>query len=314
MDVFLSDSRSPIDNLAMEEALLATCSQPLLFLYENESAIVIGRFQNPWLECNIGTIRRAGIPILRRISGGGTVVHGRGNLNWSVIRPGPLSSKEETLARMVQVLADLGVAINTSAHFDLLIELPDEAFARKVAGSAFRQTARSSLQHATLLVNANLERLKNLLAGPPRQIDGTGVRSRPSPVGNLVHLLSNMDVFTVVKAVSRHWSGKDRPLPLRPNDFVGNRHFLLAKERLRTWEWNMGKTPTFVEHFHALPSLDCLECKVCSGLIHSLSVDGMPCDALNLSGIKYDGKSLLEAVDIDAPVWLEDFARRVDGE
>lgn len=314
MDVFLSDSRNPVDNLAMEEALLASCSKAFVLLYENESAIVIGRFQNPWRECHIAAVRRAGIPILRRISGGGTVVHGRGNLNWSIIRPHPLSDKEENMARMVQVLTNLGVSAHSSPYFDLLIDLPNERAARKVGGSAFRQTVSASLHHATLLVNANLELLKTLLAVPPRQIDGGGVGSRPAPVSNLAYLSANMDVSTVVKAVSRHWSGGDRPLPLRPNDFAGDKHFLLAKERLETWEWNMGKTPAFVERFRMLPNLDCLECEVRSGRIHSLSVDGKVYNAPMFSEIKYDGENLLNAADCNAPEWLEEFARRVDGE
>lgn len=56
-----------------------------LLFYVNKACVVIGRNQNPWRECNVPLLKSLGIPLLRRRSGGGTVVHDGGNINFSVM-------------------------------------------------------------------------------------------------------------------------------------------------------------------------------------------------------------------------------------
>lgn len=58
-----------------------------LLLYVNKACIVIGRNQNPWRECNLPLVKSLGVPLLRRRSGGGAVVHDSGNVNFSVMTP-----------------------------------------------------------------------------------------------------------------------------------------------------------------------------------------------------------------------------------
>ena len=45
----------------------------ILFLYQNDKTIVIGRHQNPWKECNIQKIKEDNVMLIRRNSGGGAV-------------------------------------------------------------------------------------------------------------------------------------------------------------------------------------------------------------------------------------------------
>jgi lipoate-protein ligase A len=74
-------------NLALEEYCLQnldTANDYVLF-YINQPAIIIGKHQNPFKECNVAYARKRGIQIVRRISGGGAVFHDHGNLNFSFI-------------------------------------------------------------------------------------------------------------------------------------------------------------------------------------------------------------------------------------
>mgnify|MGYP000278210673 CR=1 FL=1 len=82
MSIIRSLSNCIYTNLAYEEYLFtkqfAKTAKPILFLWQNRPTVVIGRFQNPWLETNVKYARENNINIARRISGGGTVYHDLG--------------------------------------------------------------------------------------------------------------------------------------------------------------------------------------------------------------------------------------------
>ncbi|MCK5736492.1 MAG: hypothetical protein KAH21_08440, partial [Spirochaetaceae bacterium] len=207
--VLYSLSRDSAVNLAIEESLLSMVQtgQKFLFLYENNSAVIFGRFQNPWKECRTGLVRRSETVFRRRISGGGTVVHGPGNLNFSIISGSSTPDKEGNLKGVIRALSGIGVEIEMNDRFDLLIrKLPEPGGGVfKVSGSAFRQTSRGSIHHATLLVNANLENLGIFLRPLKRIIETRSVASVPSPVANLGEISSGLTVMDVVGALSEEW-------------------------------------------------------------------------------------------------------------
>lgn len=99
---FVSAMNDPFVNLALENYIFKNMPEPQqssekevpnkntfnnnrLLMYINSACIVIGRNQNPWRECNLQLVNSLGIPVLRRRSGGGTVVHDPGNVNFSVM-------------------------------------------------------------------------------------------------------------------------------------------------------------------------------------------------------------------------------------
>ena len=79
----------PYENLAIEERVfdnLAPGAETLL-LYVNSATVVIGKHQNPWLEVNLPELAKRKMALARRISGGGTVYHDTGNVNFSFLVP-----------------------------------------------------------------------------------------------------------------------------------------------------------------------------------------------------------------------------------
>lgn len=82
MSIIRSLSNCIFTNLAFEEHLFTKVfpksTIPILLLWQNHPTVVIGRFQNPWLETNVKFARDNDINIARRISGGGTVYHDLG--------------------------------------------------------------------------------------------------------------------------------------------------------------------------------------------------------------------------------------------
>ncbi|MBT3275115.1 MAG: lipoate--protein ligase family protein, partial [Spirochaetales bacterium] len=179
--VFLSNSNDPYRNLAMEEFLLDNFSgeAALLFLYTNASSVVIGKHQNPWLEISLKELDSRQIPLVRRISGGGTVYHDLGNLNFSFIGKKAGFDRKKNLELVARAVSMLGVAAVVTDNYDLY------AAGKKISGNAFCFRRDKVLHHGTLLIDADLDGLRLLLNPPEQGISTHAVRSRPAETANL---------------------------------------------------------------------------------------------------------------------------------
>ena len=81
------DVKDPALNLAIEEFAVMNLDLDEIYLlfYINEPSVVIGRNQNTFEEIDPDYVRSRCIHVVRRLSGGGTVYHDQGNLNFSFI-------------------------------------------------------------------------------------------------------------------------------------------------------------------------------------------------------------------------------------
>lgn len=176
--------RDPRVNLAREEAVARHVAAdpgapaPVLRLWRDAPAVVIGRFQLGAAEVDRAAASALGAPVLRRFTGGGTVWHDPGNLNVSVVmRPedalfvaDPNLRRLPGLYRLVldplaAAATALGVAGVRATERDLVVERPDGAVA-KLTGVAAWLGGRALLVHGTLLVDADLDALGQACAGP----------------------------------------------------------------------------------------------------------------------------------------------------
>jgi lipoate-protein ligase A len=187
--IYISRSLDPYLNLSIEHYLLqkTPADSTVLFLYTNRPSIIIGRNQNPWVEVNLRLLReeKPEIQIVRRRSGGGTVFHDEGNVNYSVICPTPAFDRDKHAKMVVRALRNLGVAkVKVNKRHDIVFG--GGGYPYKVSGSAYKLTRLRSLHHGTCLLSSpNLTAIKNLLrSGTKNFVKAKGVESVSSGVKN----------------------------------------------------------------------------------------------------------------------------------
>ena len=158
-----NSSESPFFNLAAEEYLLHNLDENIIFTYVNTPSVVIGKHQNAFDECNTNFCKQHGIDTVRRLSGGGTVFHGPGNLNFCLIQNGKELEKlidfKKNLAPVNKALHDLGLASEYSGRNDLLLH------GFKISGNAEHIFSKKKrvIHHGTLLFNADLKSLNKAI-------------------------------------------------------------------------------------------------------------------------------------------------------
>ncbi|GCE97362.1 biotin/lipoate A/B protein ligase [Zygosaccharomyces mellis] len=188
--VLRSLSTDPYYNLALEDYVFSHTpisdrffSHRLLF-YKNDNCVVIGKNQTVWKEVFLNNLAQRGYEFIRRLSGGGAVVHDLGNINYSFITSRKEFDREFFNKLIVKWLInkypDMPLQLNSRGDITLN--------GNKVSGSAFKIAKGKAYHHGTMLVQSNLEKFKGLLK--PDHIDGlrwncNSVESVRSKVANI---------------------------------------------------------------------------------------------------------------------------------
>ena len=233
----------PFFCLAAEEYLLKNFAEDIFMLWQSEDTVVVGKHQNLLAEINYPFVREKNITVARRISGGGTVFHDAGNVNFAYMKnvssPAEISFKRFT-APVVDALAELSITATTSGRNDLLIE------DLKISGNAEHVFKNRVLHHGTLLYNSNLESLGQAIKVVPRKYESKAVQSNRSPVANIISFLENeMPIETFMKFLLEFQLTKNgaRFYELTETDVQNIQQ--LSEEKFRTWEWNFGYSPKY---------------------------------------------------------------------
>ncbi len=203
MLIVRSQSTDVYRNLALEEWLLdhAQGRGPILFVCLNDPCVVIGKNQNPWRECRLTLMEAEGVPLARRVSGGGAVYHDPGNLNVGVIVPRTEYIEQKQYDLIFQTLETFGINASKAGKNSLAVE------GRKISGQAFCFRAQHVLHHGTLLVDADLRRLGRYLGPDVEGIATKAVASVPATVANLSQFAPELTVETLSTALIEQFEG-----------------------------------------------------------------------------------------------------------
>lgn len=186
--IFESNTFDPYVNLATEKYLLDAVApnECILYLWQNQNTVVIGRNQNPWVECRTSLLEEEDGHLARRLSGGGAVFHDLGNLNFTFLVSPDNYDVDRQLSVIQTACGYVGICAEKSGRNDLL------AGGCKFSGNAFYKTKLGAYHHGTLLINADMDKLQRYLSPSKAKLQAKGVASVRSRVINLTELASSL--------------------------------------------------------------------------------------------------------------------------
>ncbi len=236
-------SYSPFVNLAFEEYFLKgkDLGDDILMLWQNEPAVVVGRFQNTLEEINQAFIDAHGIPLARRISGGGAVYHDLGNVCFSFIlrdvTPGTMDASKY-IQPVANALCKLGLAVQATKRHDLTID------GKKFSGNAMALHKNRLLFHGTLLFDTDLDRLAQVLKPASDAIESKGIKSVRSKVTNLRSFApAGMDVAQFKQTLEGLFLEGQQQKEYLPNSEDQAEIQKLVDGKFRSWDWIFGRNP-----------------------------------------------------------------------
>ena len=226
---------TPEANLACDEALLDQCEEKhgrevLRFWESPRPFVVLGLASRREREVDAAACAARGIPVLRRCSGGGTVVQGPGCLSYALVlridKP-PLERIDSTNAFIMErhrrLLADAtGLPIRHEGATDLTVG------GRKFSGNAQRRRRRFLLFHGTFLLDFPIALMEELLPFPPRAPRYRRERPHGTFVANL-----GQPAARIKALLARSWGAAPGPAGI-PADAVAS----LVEHKYSVRNWN----------------------------------------------------------------------------
>ena len=297
---------NPWFNLATEDWIFNTLNPDshTLFLWRNSETVVIGRSQNPWVECKTDKMEADDVFLARRQSGGGAVFHDLGNTNFTFLSPSDAYDQEANFTVIINALKKLGIDATLSGRNDM--QVGD----RKISGSAFRHAADRSFHHGTLLVNANMQKLGDYLNPHPLKLKAKGIKSVRARVANLVDFNETINHETLSDAIIEafcEYHGETTQVEQLDEASLAKQPTLNAYyQQMADWDWRFGKTPEFTHHIETRfdwgmmdVHMDVKQAMITEVVIFSDALNVELIDLLKntLTGVKYNKSEIKNKLD-----------------
>jgi lipoate---protein ligase len=157
--------RTPEENLALDDHLLNSGCEAIRFWESPEHFVVLGRSGKGDDEVDAAACEAAGVPVIRRSSGGGTVLQGPGCFNYTLVlsleeRPDLLNVSDSYATILRAIISGLRVPGLQVFGSDISLGR------RKVSGNAQRRSRGWLLHHGTLLHGIDVSLMERILLEP----------------------------------------------------------------------------------------------------------------------------------------------------
>ncbi len=235
--VYVAEDTNPYHNIATEKYLLETVQKDtcILYLWQNQNTVVIGRNQNAWVECRTSLLESEGGKLARRLSGGGAVFHDLGNLNFTFLMQEENYDLDKQLSVIQKACGYFGIDVERSGRNDLLAQ------GQKFSGNAFYHAQGNAYHHGTLLVNADMQKLSRYLTPSKAKLEAKGVSSVRSRVVNLQNLSPSLTCKDLSSAMQKAFG---QVYGLTPSKLELSTQAMAQieayEEALSQWDWLYG--------------------------------------------------------------------------
>ncbi len=244
--IFRSTQYNPWYNLALEEHLLKNVvddDHVILYLWQNQHTVVIGRNQNAWKQCRCKELEDSGGKLARRLSGGGAVYHDLGNMNFTFLMPRRHYDLERQLQVLLQAVKEQGIDAKFAGRNDLVAD------GRKFSGNAFYFEENRCYHHGTLLVDVNFDDMTKYLQVSSAKMRSKAVESVKARVVNLRELSPGLTIEGIADSVAGAfidvYGGEKEIIDADPSSMGLEDKY----DHYASWEWRYGKTPKFDVEF-----------------------------------------------------------------
>ena len=289
------------NNQAMEAYLLNHCpdNSCILFLWQNDRTVVIGRNQNAWSECRIRELNTDNGKLARRLSGGGAVYHDLGNINFTFICNEDSKDIFKQTEVIIRAVNSFGLDVKKTGRNDLEIN------GRKFSGHAYYDRETMSLHHGTIMIDVNEDALTKYLCVPKHKLVFKGISSVRSRVGNLSDISDRITVATMKQAIItacsdiyglcvERWSEKmDFDEFLRLKNMFSSKEWILGCQCNCTWHNDKHFDWGNIEFEFDVENKIIKDCRVYSDAMDASFIASLPSV---LIGKDYDSRILCEAV------------------
>ncbi|RLD87027.1 MAG: lipoate--protein ligase family protein [Bacteroidetes bacterium] len=271
--IFISRTQTnPFFNIAAEEYVLKHFDEDVLMLWQSTPAVIVGKHQNMVAEVNLNYTRENRIPVIRRVSGGGTVFHDLGNLNYTLIKTEAnrerLIDFKKFSAPVMEFLRTLSIQAEFEGKNNLVIN------GKKFSGNSAHVLKNRVMHHGTLLFNTNLENLEKVIRPPKANIADKAIKSVSATVTNISMELQSTITFedfrqSLAAFLVDHYQ-IDNIYHFSEQDIAEINK--LVAEKYNTPQWNYGYSP-YYEFENTLDGFY-LFIKVKKGLVEAIELNG----------------------------------------
>ncbi len=273
--LFIKRNRTnPWFNISAEEFVLKYFTEDVIMLWESSEAVIVGKHQNPVAEVNLPFVYKHSIPVIRRISGGGTVVHGKGNLNFTHIstkfNKNKLIDFQGFTLPVIEFLKGYGIDASFKGKNNLYVT------GKKFSGNSAHIFKNKIIHHGTLLFDADIELLQNIIKPSSAYIADKSIPSVRTKVGNLKPYFPkdfNLNDFktTFKKFLINYFHINDI------QEFTSDdaeKIEQLANKKYKTIAWNFGYSPNyfFKKQINTVYGKISAEISVSKGIISDIRV------------------------------------------
>lgn len=307
MVYIVNNSNDTAYNIAFENYCFKKLTKfdKIFLLWINKPSIIVGKYQNTREEINPQYVEDNNIEVIRRESGGGAVYHDYNNLNYTIIsteNKGTGFDFKSLSQPIINTLSELGVESNFTGRNDIEID------GQKICGNAQAYINGRIMHHGCILFDVDLSVLSKALNVSKDKIESKGVKSVRARVTNILpHLKEKITVNEFSNKILEYMK-KEFPdmVEYKMTEEDLKEIEKIKNEKFSTWEWNYGKNPEYnlkrAIKFNSGRIQSYIFVK--ENVIESIKIYGdffgnnsnLEEFENNLKGIKYDRKSVKEAI------------------